>query len=85
MTYLLSQSVGVMYTSNKHRRIDNINDTYLWYYRLGHVNKNRIDRLIKEEILKINDYESLPICESCLLGKMIKSPFKKKVNEPVIF
>ena len=42
------------------------------------MNKNRIDRLIKEAILKINDCESLPTCESCLLGKMIKSLFRKK-------
>ena len=34
--------------------------------------------LIKERVLKIDDYESLPTCESCLLGKMTKSPFKRK-------
>ena len=42
------------------------------------MNKNRIDRLIKECVLEIDDCESLPICESCLLGKMTKSPLKKK-------
>ena len=42
------------------------------------MNKNRIDKLIKERILEIDDCESLPICESCLLDKMTKSPFKKK-------
>ena len=42
------------------------------------MNKHRIDRLIKEDILKINDCESLPTCESCFLDKMTKSPFKKK-------
>ena len=76
--YILSYLVGVMYTSNKYPRIDNISDFYLWYYRLGHVNKNRIDRLIKEGVFEINDCELLPACESCLLGKMTKSPFKKK-------
>ena len=76
--YLLSQPVNIMYTSNKHSKIDNISETYLWHCRLGHVNKNRIDRLTKEDILKINDYELLPICEFCLLGKKIKSLFKKK-------
>ena len=67
-----------MYTSNKYPKVDNISDAYLWHYRLGYVNKNRMDRLTKEGILNINDYESLSICESCLLGKMIKSPFKEK-------
>ena len=42
------------------------------------MNKNRIDRLIKKDILKINNYESLPIYELYLLGKMTKSPFKEK-------
>ena len=67
-----------MFTSNKYLRIDNFSDSYFWYCRLGHVNKNRIDRLIREGVLEINDYESLRICESYILGKMTKSLFKKK-------
>ena len=39
---------------------------------------NMIDRLIKEGVLEINDYKSLPTCESCLFSKMIKSSFKEK-------
>ena len=42
------------------------------------MNKNKIDRLIKEDVFEINDYELLPTCESCLLGKITKSFFKKK-------
>ena len=42
------------------------------------MSKSRIDRLIKEGVLEINDYESLPIFESCLLDKITKSPFKRK-------
>ena len=53
-------------------------DIYLWHYRLVHINKNKINRLTQEEIFEVSDYESLPICESCLLGKMIKSPFTGK-------
>ena len=71
-----------MYTSNKYFKIDHISDFYLWHCRLGYVNKNRIDRLIKKDILEITDCESLPTCESYLLRKMIKLPFKKK-NECV--
>ena len=37
-----------------------------------------IGRLIKEGVFEINDCELLPICEFCLLDKMIKSPFKEK-------
>ena len=37
-----------------------------------------MNRLAQEEILYKDDYESLPTCESCLLRKMIKSPFIEK-------
>ena len=52
-----------------------VSDIYLWHYRLGHINKNRINRLTQEEILEVSDCESLPTCESCLLGKMTKLSF----------
>ena len=77
--YLLSQPVTVMSTSSsKCPRIDNVNEAYLWHCRLGHINKNRINKLIEEGLLSVSDCESLPTCESCLIGKMTKSPFKGK-------
>ena len=62
-----------MYTSNKHPRIDDVMDVYLWHCRLGHINKNKMNILAQEKILDDNYYESLPTYESCLLGKMTKS------------
>ena len=67
-----------MYTFNKHPKINNVSESYLWHCRLDHVSKNRIDRLIKKHVLEIDDCESLPTYESYLLAKMTKSPFKKK-------
>ena len=67
-----------MYIANKCPRIDNVCNAYLWYCRLAHINKNRLNRLSKEGLLEVNDYESLPTCESCLLDKMTKSPFTRK-------
>ena len=55
-----------------------MSNIYLWHWRLGHINKNRINRLTQEGILKVSDCESLPTCEFCLLGKMTKSPFTGK-------
>ena len=75
--YIVSRP-NVMYISNKHPKIDDITDVYLWHYRLGHINKSRMNRLAQEEILDKHDYGSLPICEPCLLRKMTKSPFTKK-------
>ncbi|GJR11354.1 retrotransposon protein, putative, ty1-copia subclass [Tanacetum coccineum] len=47
----------------------------LWHSRLGHVNKKRIAQLQKDGVLESFDFKSNDVCESCLLGKMTKSPF----------
>ena len=70
--------MSVMYTLNKYPKLDNITNAYLWYCRFGHINKSKINRLAQEDILNINDCESLPIYESCLFEKMTKLPFTRK-------
>nr|GEU66662.1 hypothetical protein [Tanacetum cinerariifolium] len=47
----------------------------LWHSRLRHVNKKRIAQLQKDGVLESFDFKSDDVCESCLLGKMTKSPF----------
>ena len=76
--YILSWSVNVLCTPSKRPRLDNVDDSYLWHCRLGHINKNRISRLVKEGILNDIGCESIKTYESYLLGKMIKSPFIEK-------
>ena len=61
-------------TNTKSLKYD-LNETYLWHCRLGHINKKRISQLQKSGILKANEKDSFDICECCLLGKMTKSPF----------
>ena len=46
--------------------------------RLGHINPNRIHGLVKSGILNSLAFELIPMCESCLEGKMTKRPFKAK-------
>ena len=46
--------------------------------RLGHINPNRIQRLIKDGLLEPLDFDEFPVCESCLEGKMTKGPFNAK-------
>ena len=64
--------------SNKCPRIVGVTYAYLWHCRLGHNNKNRMNKLAQEGILDDNDNESLSTYESYLLGKMTKSPFTRK-------
>ena len=60
----------------KKRKVSN--ETYLWHLRLGHINPNRIHGLVKIGILNSLAFEPIPMCESCLEGKMTKRPFKVK-------
>ena len=62
----------------KRVKINELNPTYFWHCRLGHVNEKRISRLHKDGILGSFDFESYETCESCLRGKMTKSPFNKQ-------
>lgn len=64
--------------SNKRKEPSQINQTYLWHLRLGHINLRRIQRLVKDGPLGSLEVETFPICESCLEGKMTKRPFTAK-------
>ena len=60
------------------RKFPSTNDAYLRHLRLGHINPNRIQRLIKDGFLEPLDFDEFPICESCLEGKITKRPFNVK-------
>src|SRR3954463_5927354 len=48
----------------------NDNSTYMWHCRLGHIGVKRMKKLHSDGI-----FESLDICEACLMGKITKTPF----------
>ena len=52
-----------------------VNESYLWHCRLGHVGDRRLQKLDKDAYLGAFDYESFVTCESCIIGKLPKSPF----------
>ncbi|KAJ9558313.1 hypothetical protein OSB04_012927 [Centaurea solstitialis] len=56
--------------------INELDKSSLWHHRLGHINKKRIAKLQSDGILESFDLKSDEKCESCLFGKMTKSPFK---------
>ena len=60
------------------RKFPSTNDAYLWHLRLGHINSNKIQRLIKDGLLEPLDFDGFPVCESCLEGKITKQPFNAK-------
>ena len=64
--------------SNKKQKVSHDDETYLWHLRLGHISLDRINRLTKDGPLRELRVGSLPVCESCLEGKMTKRPFSGK-------
>ena len=57
---------------------NNLNESLLWHSHLGHINETRLNKLYKDGYFKPFTYEPYGTCESCLLGKMTKLPFKGK-------
>ena len=60
------------------RKFPSANDAYLWHLCLGHINPNKIQRLIKDGLLESLDFDEFPVCESCLEGKTFERPFNAK-------
>ena len=60
------------------RKFPSTSDAYLWHLHLGHINSNKLQRLIKDGLLEPLDFDGFSICESCLEGKMNKRPFSAK-------
>ena len=72
--------------SNKHQKVSHSDNTYLWHLRLGHINLDKINRLVKDGPLRKLNVGTLPVCESCLEGKMTKRPFSangERSKEPL--
>ncbi|RDX74296.1 hypothetical protein CR513_45977, partial [Mucuna pruriens] len=45
------------------------NSAILWHKRLGHISKQRIQRLVSDEILEPLDLSNLEVCVECIKGK----------------
>jgi hypothetical protein len=65
----------------KMARLNDLNPTFIWHCRLGHINEKRIERLHKDGLLSSFNFESFSTCESFLLGKMTKAPFTSQSDK----
>ncbi|GJU52860.1 retrotransposon protein, putative, ty1-copia subclass [Tanacetum coccineum] len=57
-----------------------LNKTYLWHCRLGHINKQRIKKLQSDGILESTGSDSFNESEQCVCGKMTKNHFSSIGN-----
>jgi hypothetical protein len=58
--------------SSKRKRCDDATSAKLWHYRLGHISRGRIERLIKDDILTLLDFSNSDYCIDCIKGKYAK-------------
>jgi len=67
--------------STKRKYNNNETSSKLWHYRLGHISRGRIERLIKEDILHPLDFSDANVehCIDCIKGKYAKK-IKKGAN-----
>jgi hypothetical protein len=63
-----SSSINV---SKKQKRVHDISSK-LWHCHLGHISRERIERLIKESILLPLEFSDLEQCIDCIKGKYVK-------------
>jgi hypothetical protein len=59
-------------STNKRKRCDDATSTKLWHYRLGHISRGRIERLINDDILIPLDFSNSDYCIDCIKGKYAK-------------
>ncbi|KAJ9552762.1 hypothetical protein OSB04_016807 [Centaurea solstitialis] len=73
---LQDNSSEIYHISKRSKDIED--QTYLWHCRLGHINKKRVELLLKGGFLGNFDYKPFDNCESSLSGKMTKQPFNSE-------
>jgi hypothetical protein len=61
-----------MNVSSKRKRCDDATSAKLWHYRLNHISRGRIERLIKDDILTPLDFSDSDYCIDCIKGKYAK-------------
>ena len=61
----LSLNDNIFHIDNiKKRKREDVNVTYLWYCRLGHISESRFNKLYKDKFFDPSDYESYETCKS---------------------
>ncbi|GKA27716.1 putative RNA-directed DNA polymerase [Tanacetum coccineum] len=68
---LLSFNVNENVNQNK-RKQDPETSSKLWHQRLGHISRDRMTRLVKDEVLPNLDFSDFEKCVECIKGKMTK-------------
>ena len=63
----------------KHARM-NLSSSMLWHKRLGHISRQRLERLVRDGMLSNHDFSDFETCVVCLKGKMTAKTRKEKID-----
>ncbi|RVW98877.1 Retrovirus-related Pol polyprotein from transposon TNT 1-94 [Vitis vinifera] len=66
------------------RGLINENSSILWHRRLGHISRERIERLVKEGILQNLDFTDFHVCVDCIKGKQTKHTKKGATSNELL-
>jgi hypothetical protein len=70
----INEKVSSSINENRKRKITQDVSSKLWRYRLDHITRGRIERLVKNDILPLLELLYLEQCRECIKGK-----YKKKI------
>ncbi|GKE36349.1 retrotransposon protein, putative, ty1-copia subclass [Tanacetum coccineum] len=76
----LYPNISSMYNVSNKRAKQALDSYYLWYCRLGHINKKRMDMLQRDGLLQPTHDESHEKCKSGIFRKMARKPFPHQVE-----
>nr|GEW00697.1 hypothetical protein [Tanacetum cinerariifolium] len=79
MSYSNINDSSMYEITNKRAKI-NLDSSLLWHYRLGHISKKCIEKLLHDGLLNSIDIESLGKCVSCMSGKMTRKSYSHQVE-----
>ncbi|GKE23077.1 zinc finger, CCHC-type containing protein, partial [Tanacetum coccineum] len=74
-----------IYTCSNKKSKHNLDSTFIWHCRLGHINKKHIEKLQHDGLLKSNNDESFDVCVSYILARWQESLSLMQVKELMIY
>ena len=76
----VSTTITVNTVSSSKRLRLNENFSTLWHKRLGHISRQGMERLIKDEILPNLDFSDFDTCVDCIKGKLTTKVRNAKID-----
>ncbi|RVW59023.1 Retrovirus-related Pol polyprotein from transposon TNT 1-94 [Vitis vinifera] len=58
----------------------NLGSSMLWHKRLGHISRQRLERLVRDDVLSNLDFSDFKTCVVCLNGKMTAKTRNEKID-----